>query len=85
MAYMMQIPIIGIVENMSYFVCPDCGSRHNIFGESHVTDISKKHSIKTVSRLPIDPKLAALCDNGEIEKFNGDWLNGLFEKIEGDI
>ncbi len=85
MAYMMNIPIIGLVENMSYFLCPDCGSRHNIFGESHVTEIAEKHAIKTVAKLPIEPRLASLCDSGAIEQFEGDWLNELFKNIESGV
>ncbi len=82
MADMMNIPIIGLVENMSYFLCPDCGSRHNIFGESHVTEIAQKHAIKTTAQIPIDPKFAALCDSGNIESFEGDWLSAIFDRIK---
>ena len=82
MAEMMEKPILGIVENMSYYQCPDCGARHSIFGESHVDKTAADHGIDTVCRLPIDPKLAGACDGGLIELFDGDWLTPLADKIE---
>lgn len=74
MAEMMKIPIVGLVENMSYFKCPDNGKDYQIFGESHIDEIAEKHKLKVLAKLPIDPKLAAACDNGMIELFEGDWL-----------
>ncbi len=68
MADMMNVPVLGIVENMSYFECPDCGKTHNIFGESHIDEIAKKHNIKTVAKLPIRPEIAEAADAGCIEK-----------------
>ncbi len=82
MAEMMNIPILGIVENMSYFECPDCGKKHSIFGESHIEALAEKYSIDTVSKLPIDSKLAKGCDKGMIELFEGDWLDNMANKIE---
>ena len=82
MAEMMEKPIVGIVENMSYYKCPDCGKSHSIFGESHLEEIAAKHGIGTVARIPIDPKLAGACDGGIIELFDGDWLSGIADKIE---
>ena len=82
MAKLMNIPIIGIVENMSYFTCPDCGKNHSIFGESHIDEIAKEHSVDTVAKLPINNKLAAAVDAGAIELFEGDWLDKLADKIE---
>ncbi len=82
MAELMNIPIIGIVENMSYFECHDCGKRHNIFGDSHIEDIAAKHNIDCVARVPINNKLAAAVDAGLIELFDGDWLDALADKIE---
>ena len=67
MAGLMNIPVLALVENMSYFQCPDCGGRHYVFGESHIDKIAEKHSIQTVCKLPIDPKLAAATDAGTIE------------------
>ena len=82
MADMMDIPVIGIVENMSYFECPDCKSRHSIYGESHIDEIAAKHGIQNVARLPIDPALAKQCDAGVIELFEGDWLDAMSDAIE---
>ena len=82
MAEMMNVPIIGIVENMSYFKCNDCGKEHKIFGESHIDDIAKKYDIKTVSKLPMDSKLTAACDSGTIELFDGDWLDNMADCVE---
>lgn len=82
MANMMNIPILGIVENMSYFVCDECKKRHYIYGESHIDDIAKAHNIDTVSAIPMDSKLAAGTDAGLIELFDGDWLDGMADKIE---
>ena len=82
MAEMMNIPVLGIVENMSYFECPDCGKQHKLFGESHIDELAKEFGIDTVARLPIDPKLAAACDKGTIELYAGNWLDELSGKIE---
>lgn len=82
MADMMNIPVLGIVENMSYFECPDCHERHEIFGASHVEEIAKKFNIENVARIPIDPKLAAAVDAGMIELFEGDWLDSMADAIE---
>lgn len=67
MAEMMNIPVIGIVENMSGFRCPDCGKFHEIFGASNVAAIAESHGVAATDCLPIDPALAALCDKGRIE------------------
>ncbi len=82
MANMMHIPVLGVVENYSYFECPDCGKRHNLFGDSHVEKVAKENGIETVCRIPINPKLAAACDAGLIELYEGDWLDELTRKIE---
>lgn len=58
MANMMNVPILGLVENMSYFVCPDCGKKHNIFGESHIDEIAERYNTKVLAKLPIDSDLA---------------------------
>ena len=81
MAAMMQIPVVALVENMSYVVCPDCGKKIHIFGESHMEPIAAKHGISTFARLPIDPKLAAAVDAGRIEDFDCDWLDDLFDRV----
>lgn len=82
MAEMLDIPILGIVENMSYFECPDCGGKHSIFGESHINELAEKYGIDSVSQIPINTKLASACDSGMIELFEGDWLDKLSDKIE---
>lgn len=67
MAAMMNIPVLGLVENFSYFECPDCGKKHNIFGESHADEMALKFGIANVAKLPFDSKLSAACDKGMIE------------------
>lgn len=81
MANLVGVPVLGVVENMSYFACPDCGKQHKIFGESNVEGFAKEYGIDTVCHMPIDPKFAALCDAGEIERVDGNWLNTLVDKI----
>ena len=82
MAGMMNIPVYGIVENMSYFKCPDCGSEHYIFGESKTEATAAKYDIDTVIKLHIYNGFASACDNGTIEKSDVNWLDKLTEKIE---
>lgn len=82
MAEMMHVPILGIVENMSYFVCPDCGKQHKIFGESHIEEIAARHNIPVVCKLPMNPEIAARCDRGEAENYDGDWLNPMIDFLE---
>lgn len=81
MAKMMDVPVLALVENMSYITCPDCGKEIHVFGESHIDEIAQKHGVETVARMPIDPALAAACDAGTIESFNGIWLDGVLEKL----
>ena len=82
MAQAMNIPILGIVENMSYVVCPDCGKAFQIYGESHVEEEAGKNGLKVLGRLPIDPKLAKSCDKGAMELFEGDWLEAAADAVE---
>ncbi len=82
MAEMMNVPILGIVENLSYYECPDCGKRHSIFGESHLEEIAAKHGIEAVARIPIDPEIAKACDNGEIESLPAPWLEELARALK---
>ena len=82
MAEMMNIPVIGIVENMSYLECPDCQSQIKIFGDSHIDQIAGQHSINAIAKMPLDPAIAELCDKGLIELYNGDYLKDIVEKIE---
>lgn len=81
MADMMSIPILGVVENLSYFRCPDCGKEHKIFGESHIDDIAGKYGISTIARLPMDPAVAAACDNGKVEELEEPGLEPLLAAI----
>ncbi len=82
MASLMHIPVLGLVENMSYAVCPDCGRRFPVFGESHIGAIAQKYGVETVAKLPLDPSIAAQCDQGLIELFEGDWLDGMLSMLE---
>lgn len=82
MAELMNIPVIALAENMAYFLCPDCGKKHSIFGESHIEEIAKAYNVDTVARIPINNKLAAAVDAGAIELFEGDWLDEVADKIE---
>ena len=79
MAQLMNVPVIGIVENMSYFMYPDCGKKHRIFGESHVDAVASKYGIDNLAEIPMNTKIAAACDKGMIELFDGDWLDGMVE------
>lgn len=81
MAKLMNIPILGIIENMSYYECPDCGKRHSIYGDSHIEEIAAEHSIPVLARLPICTDLAKMCDQGTIELFEGDWLEAAVQSI----
>lgn len=81
MAKLMNIPIVGIIENMSYFECKECKTRYNIFGESHIVELCKEYSVDTFARLPIDPQIAKLCDEGKIEELNCEELNCVIDKI----
>ena len=81
MAKLMNIPILGLVENYSYFECPDCKKRHSIYGESHVDEIALKYGLDVLAKLPIDPQLANLCDNGRLEFMENDYLGAAFDKM----
>lgn len=81
MAKLMNIPVLGIVENMSYFECPDCGKKHSIFGESHIEDIAKENEIPLVAKIPMSSSLAAGGDTGMFELFEGDWLDEVINSI----
>ena len=82
MAKMMNIPIIGIIENMSFYKCPDCGKEYKVFGDSHVEETAEKYGLKVLAKIPIDPKLAALSDKGMIELMENDYLDSAFGEIE---
>ena len=83
MAEMMEVPILGVVENMSYVLCPDCGKKLFLFGEGKTAEAAARHDLKLLAQMPIDPALAALTDAGEIEDFQGDWLSAAADAVEG--
>mgnify|MGYP000657231428 FL=1 len=82
MAEMMNIPIIGLVENMSYFICPHCGGEHKIFGDSHIDEIAKGHNLAVLAKIPIDPKISSACDEGTVEYYSGTWLDPVAKILE---
>ena len=82
MAEMMNIPILGLVENYSYFKCPDCGGEHALFGESKVEQVAAGLGLKVLAKLPIDPALAAACDEGRVEEYQPNPMAGVAEALE---
>ena len=82
MAKMMNIPVLGLVENMSYLPCPDCGKKIEVFGHSQAERIASEYGIPVVAKMPIDPKISALADAGRIEDYQTDALSGVLEQIE---
>lgn len=82
MAKIMDIPILGLVENYSYFKCPDCGKEHDIFGKSHGEETARYYGINSFAKLPIDPEFAKLCDEGKVEESGCEALEGIFEAIK---
>ena len=82
MAKTMEIPIIALVENMSYAECPDCGKKIEIFGKSKTEETAKKEGLELLARVPFNPQIASLADAGEIEKFSGDYFDKLVDKLE---
>ena len=84
MARMMNIPVLGIVENMAYFECDQCGKRHYLFGESHVSEIAGRFGIAATAQIPIDPAIAAACDTGNVEMVLAPWLDGIADLIESN-
>ena len=82
MAERMDIPIVGVVENMSCLLCPDCGKEIPLFGVGKTQAAADAHGLKLLGRMPLAPQLAALTDAGRIEDFQGDWLTGLYDILE---
>ena len=82
MANMMNIPIVGIVENMSYVKCPDCGKEIKIFGDSHIEEIAAQYGLNVLGKIPVNPEIAKLCDSGMLELYEGDWLDKAADAIE---
>ena len=83
MAKMMDVPVLGLVENMSYVACPDCGKKIYLFGQGKTAQAAERHHLPVLAEMPIDPALAALTDAGDIESFQGTWLDGAADKLEG--
>ena len=82
MAKLMDIEVLGLVENYSYIVCPDCGKRINIYGDSHILEIAQGFGYDVLGQIPLDAKLASLCDNGKIEEMDSDYLDVAATVIE---
>lgn len=85
MAQMMNIPILGVVENMSYFMCPNCGKKHSIFGESRVDEVAAEYGTEVIARLPINPDFASLVDNGRAEAMEDGYIDSAADVIENLI
>ena len=85
MVGMLDIPVLGLVENMSYVKCLDCGKHVSVFGESHADETAAKHGLKMLGKLPIDQKLAGACDTGLVELFEGNWLDEAMKVILKDL
>jgi len=81
MAKKMNVPVLGLVENMSYCICPDCGKRINIFGESKLEKTATELDIKPLAAIPFSPELASACDKGLIELFTADWLDKALREV----
>ena len=81
MAEKMDIPILGVVENMSYLECPDCGKKISVFGESHIDEVANEYGIDVLARIPIEPKTARMVDEGTIEYLEETWMDEAVEKL----
>ena len=83
LAHSLNVPVIGLVENMAYFPCDECGKKHYIFGDPQGEDVAKKYDIPAYATLPIDPQFARLCDEGKVEEYEiGDALDCIIEQVE---
>ncbi len=82
MAQMMNVPILGIVENMSYFMCTECGKKHYIYGDSKIDEIAEEYDTKVLAKIPIDPEIASLVDQGKVEMYNADFMDSAADEIE---
>ncbi len=82
MANIMNIPVLGLVENMSYLTCPDCGRKMEIFGHSKAKSIAAEYGIPAVARMPLDPDISSLADSGRIEDYDGSALAEVFAEIQ---
>ena len=82
MASLMNIPVLGLVENMSYALCPDCGKKIHVFGESHISEIAEEYHVLVLAQMPINPALASACDNGTVEDLDCSYLEDAALVIE---
>ena len=82
MASLMNIPVLGLVENMSYALCPDCGKKIHVFGESHIGEIAEEYHVPVLAQMPINPSLASACDNGTVEDLDCSYLEDAALVIE---
>ena len=82
MADMMKVSVLGLVENYSYLICPDCGKVIHLYGESHIEELAAKHGTKVLAKLPIDTELASLVDKGVIELFEAEYLEATADAVE---
>ena len=85
MAELMNVPIIGLVENMSYFKCPDCGKEHKIFGDSHIDEIAEEYGTRVLAKIPMDEALAKSVDTSTVELFVGDYFEPAVNVIEDEM
>ena len=81
MARMMNVPVLGLIENYSYLQCPHCSEKIHVYGESHIDEVSAREHLPVLAKLPIDPKLPALCDKGLIELMENDYLTQTAEML----
>ncbi len=84
MANTMEVPVMGIIENMSYFECRDTGKKHHIFGESHIDELANMFDLKVLAKLPIDPKLTELCDSSRLEEIEHNPISDIFDDLFKD-
>ncbi len=82
MAEMMDINVLGLVENMSYIECPNCNEKIKVFGESHVDEVAKKYNLEVLANIPIDPEIAKKCDEGKIEQLDKSYVDKAVEKLK---
>ena len=82
MAQMMNVPVLGLIENMAYFQCDECGKKHYLFGRSHLKEIAARNGIALTAQMPVDPTLSAACDLGRVEMVQGEWLEGVADALQ---
>ena len=81
MAEAMKVPVLGLVENMAYFVCPNCNEKHYLFGESQVDVLAQEYEIGATAQIPTNPTIAALCDAGKVDQVDSSWLDDIVAAI----